>query len=129
MVGAQSNAMSLLAADEGKTSLKILHATSVVAAVALPVAVFSDSGSAGQILSNWIIAGALPVHGHIGMNWVIADYVPKASQGTVRGLTLALSVLTFLGLVRINVQGDGIVDTVKYLWEPVKTESAAETSK
>ena len=122
---ASSNNMSFLAADEGEKALKIFHGSSLAAAVVLPLAVFSDSGSATQTFCNWATAGLVPLHGHIGMNWIIADYVPPASQKTVRGLTLAVSVVCFLGLVRLNVQGDGVIDTVKYLFEPLKEEVSA----
>ena len=117
--------MSFLAADEGKKSLSAFHASSLAAAVLLPTALLADSGGSAQALCNWLIAGGLPLHTHIGLNWVISDYVPKASQGKVRGLTLAASVICFLGLVRINATGDGVIDTVKYLWEPLKKEPAA----
>ena len=125
--GSSSSSFSL-AADEGGKALKVFHASNVAAAILLPVAAFSDSGSAVQTAANWAIAGVLPLHGHIGMNWVITDYIPPASQGSVRALTLAASVICFLGLARVNAQGDGVIDTVKHLWTPLKVADEEEAA-
>ena len=121
----QTQNMSVVAADEGTKSLKIFHGTGLAAAVVLPAAIFSDSGSNLHTVCDWAAAGLIPLHGHIGLNWIISDYVPKASQGNVRVATLVASVLTLFGLVRINLQGDGVIDTISYLWEPPKTEETA----
>ena len=126
---ANTNSMSVLAADEGEKSLKVFHASALASAVVFPVAVLADSGGGVQALCNWTAAGLIPLHGYIGANWIISDYVPKASQNTVRGLTLAASVLAFGGLVKLNVANDGIIDTVKHLFKPLEVEAAAEAAQ
>jgi hypothetical protein len=123
----QAASFGMLAADEGGISLKVYHATNIAAAVFVPIALLSDSGSGMQNACNWALTGLIPLHGHIGTNWIVSDYVPESSKGTVRKFTLVASLLTFLGLVRVNVKGDGVIDTVKHLFAPpaVKEEAPA----
>lgn len=65
----------------------------------------------------------IPLHGHIAMNMVLTDYVPKAGMGPgflkfTRVLMLGLTVVTAGGLTRLNTEGPGISGTVKKLWRP-----------
>ena len=111
-----------------------------------------------------------PLHAHIGMNWVISDYVPPDMRTSVRTamaregsesaaaaaarqrvLLMACcstspsllipprpppgipprpqagaTVLCGLGLLKLNLTGDGITETLKKLWrEPKVVEEAA----
>lgn len=58
----------------------------------------------------------IPVHAHVGLNFVVADYVPKATRGLARGLVLALTIVTAAGLLKLNVQGPGLTESIKSLW-------------
>merc|ERR1740121_428529 len=51
------------------------------------------------------LALAFPLHGHIGMNYVLSDYVPKFFGKAV------------LGLTKLNLEGPGITGTLKALWK------------
>ena len=68
-----------------------------------------------------------PVHAHIGMNYVITDYVPKflgkAARGPARAIMFGVTLVTAAGLLRLNLFGPGVTETFKQLWrkpEPAK---------
>jgi succinate dehydrogenase (ubiquinone) membrane anchor subunit len=68
---------------------------------------------------------ALPLHGHIGMNSVLTDYMPKFGLGDgfvklTRILMLGVTATTAAGLWRLNTEGPGVTGTVKKLWKPDK---------
>ena len=63
-----------------------------------------------------------PIHGHIGFNYVISDYVPKPAQGAARGALLGITAITLLGLLKLNVADDGITETVKAMWKDPATQ-------
>ena len=65
----------------------------------------------------------LPVHMHIGLVGVAEDYVPRPQQGAARLVLAVLSVLTAVGLLKVNLCGAGITESVKCLWrEPKQIE-------
>lgn len=63
---------------------------------------------------------ALPFHAHIGMNYVITDYVPKflskSALGPARMAMAGVTGVTVLGLTKLNLKGAGITATVKSMW-------------
>lgn len=63
---------------------------------------------------------ALPLHAHIGMNYVITDYAEKVlgkgARGPARYAMVGFTGLTALGLTKLNLTGVGITETVKALW-------------
>lgn len=62
---------------------------------------------------------------HIGMVGIVEDYVPRASQHLVRFVLAIASVLTAIGLLKINLCGSGITESVKCIWrEPKAIEKA-----
>ena len=70
------------------------------------------------------LAVMFPLHGHIGMNYVITDYVPKlfskAAVGPARAIMVGVTGATMLGLTKLNVEGPGITGTLKALWRKPK---------
>ena len=67
-----------------------------------------------------VLGIVLPVHSHIGMNYVLRDYVPKISRaalGPTRIVWLAFTAATFIGLNVLNFTGAGITPTVLALWK------------
>lgn len=87
-----------------------------------PVALFV--GGPLQMPLDLLLGFALPMHGHIGMNLVITDYAKKiGGKGAVGPSRIALAgftVTTMLGLLKLNLQGPGITETVKSFWRPSK---------
>ena len=63
-----------------------------------------------------------PVHAHIGMNLVITDYAKKLfGKGAVQPCRVGMLVLTGttgLGLLKLNLSGPGLTETIKSLWRP-----------
>jgi succinate dehydrogenase (ubiquinone) membrane anchor subunit len=70
------------------------------------------------------LAVLLPLHGHIGMNWVMTDYVPGSPTSGARMALLVVSALSTLGLLKLAVTGDGLIGSVKSTWAGKKTEEA-----
>jgi succinate dehydrogenase (ubiquinone) membrane anchor subunit len=79
------------------------------------------------------LAVFLPVHGHIAMNYVITDYVPKSQRGPARFAMLAATVGAIAGLLKLTLDGPGIVATYKALWKksekPVEEKSVVLVTK
>jgi len=65
---------------------------------------------------DYSLALVLPFHSHIGLNMVVTDYVPPAMRTVARGGVLVLTSIALLGLLFINIQGEGLVGTVSHLW-------------
>ncbi|GFH32785.1 succinate dehydrogenase [ubiquinone] cytochrome b small subunit, partial [Haematococcus lacustris] len=53
---------------------------------------------------------------HIGMNACITDYLPSAARGVARAGLLGATVVSVVGLLKINIMGPGVTQTVKGLW-------------
>ncbi|CAM9849684.1 unnamed protein product [Sphacelaria rigidula] len=108
--------MNVLKADEGKLGTKLYHGVSLALLVGVPLA-FATSPSAITMPVDVVLGIAMPVHAHIGMNYVISDYVPRASRGPARGAMLAATVIATLGLLKLNVAGAGLTETLKATWK------------
>ncbi len=64
-----------------------------------------------------VVLGLLfPFHAHVGMNYVISDYVPKAFRTVARAGLFGVTTMTVLGLAKLNFQGEGLTETLKKLW-------------
>jgi succinate dehydrogenase (ubiquinone) membrane anchor subunit len=48
---------------------------------------------------------------------VVSDYVPKLLQVPVRVGVLGMSSVMFLGLLKLNMTGPGVIGAVKHLWK------------
>ena len=63
---------------------------------------------------------ALPLHGHIGMNYVITDYAEKfigaGARGPARIAMVGFTGISMIGLTKLNLTGPGITETIKSLW-------------
>jgi succinate dehydrogenase (ubiquinone) membrane anchor subunit len=111
------------------SSIELFHATGTTLAVAVPVAAVLSPHAA--VLPVDIALGvAIPVHMHYGLSGVVEDYVPEgpARGGAMLGL-YALSGLAIFGLLKVNLCGAGITESVKTLWrEKPTTEDASKTA-
>ena len=74
---------------------------------------FSLNNLALSMPVDCALAIVLPVHAHIGMNWIFTDYVPGNAP---RVVLAACTVLATLGLLKLSVSGPGIVGTIKETW-------------
>ncbi|KAJ1438207.1 hypothetical protein B484DRAFT_324213, partial [Ochromonadaceae sp. CCMP2298] len=66
-----------------------------------------------------------PFHSHVALNYVVSDYVPKGMRGAARALLLGVTVIGAAGLLKINVMGPGLTESVKSLWRATPAPSAA----
>ena len=46
------------------------------------------------------LAVAMPLHAHVGLNFVVSDYVPTAARGPVRAGLLGLTIASIAGAWR-----------------------------
>ena len=100
--------------------MQLFHKTNLAAMGLFPVVLLMpDSMGMVAMPFNILLGVMLPVHGHIGMTGVITDYVPKFSKsllGPARFALLGLTSVTVLGLLKLNLFGDGMTKSVKSLW-------------
>ena len=86
-----------------------------------PLAIISSS-AALTMPFDLLLGIALPMHGHIGMNLVATDYVGKffgkGAVGPFRVGLAGFTGLTMLGLLKLNLSGPGITESVKCFWRP-----------
>eukprot|EP00520_Triparma_pacifica_P005145 CAMPEP_0118662020 /NCGR_PEP_ID=MMETSP0785-20121206/16598_1 /TAXON_ID=91992 /ORGANISM="Bolidomonas pacifica, Strain CCMP 1866" /LENGTH=94 /DNA_ID=CAMNT_0006555515 /DNA_START=99 /DNA_END=380 /DNA_ORIENTATION=- len=91
--------------------------------MALTPVAFALSPSVINMPFDLALGLALPLHAHIGMSYVITDYVPKVSKGLLgpaRVMLLGVTGVTILGLAHVNLKGDGMTETVKSMWRGTK---------
>jgi succinate dehydrogenase (ubiquinone) membrane anchor subunit len=116
---------SFLMADEGREAFKLYHKTHFVALAGAPLAfALSPLSPMLNMPVDLALGVAFPLHAHIGMNWIIRDYVPPAGQGAARGAMAAATVVAALGLLKLNLMGDGITETIKTVWREPASKSA-----
>jgi succinate dehydrogenase (ubiquinone) membrane anchor subunit len=110
--------LSFMAADEGAISTKVYHSVNMGILVLTPMA-FALAPSKWVLPVDLALGLALPLHMHIGMNYVITDYSKKflgLSRGTCQVAMVGVTGMTVLGLTNLNLRGPGITETIKSLW-------------
>ncbi|EWM21298.1 succinate dehydrogenase subunit 4 [Nannochloropsis gaditana] len=117
------NVQSLVEADSGAVGTKFYHLSNTALLVAAPLALFL-SPSPLTFPLDLFLGVAFPVHGHIGINYIISDYVPRASRPLARYVLLGATTVTVLGLLKLNLSGPGLTETYKSLWRAEKKEEA-----
>ena len=80
-----------------------------------PVAIMLSPSSLNTPI-DYILGIAFPFHAHVGLNYVISDYVPKANRILARAGLLGLTVITVAGLFKLNFDGPGVTESLKSLW-------------
>ena len=107
---------SFYSADSSKSLNKFYHVSSLAFVGLVPVAIVTGPSYFSSVL-DVILGVAFPIHGHVALNYVISDYVPKASRAVARvGLT-GFTVVTLAGLLRLNLSGPGLTETLKAMWK------------
>merc|ERR1711907_840927 len=111
---------AILKADHSKAMMGIMHKTNLLAIGLTPIAFVMPSTSVPTTMINVFVGIVFPVHGHIGMTGVVTDYIPKffgkQFLGPARMALFGLTSVTVLGLLKINLTGDGMAGTVKAMW-------------
>ncbi|KAG2493622.1 hypothetical protein HYH03_008139 [Edaphochlamys debaryana] len=113
----------ILAADTagGHAFHKAHEFASYGLAGATPVAIVASKGGIMQKAADFVFSFAIPIHSHICMNACVTDYLPYAARGPARVGVLGMSVITYLGIMKVNLSGPGLTETVRGLWrKPAK---------
>lgn len=106
-------------ADSSKQLTRWFHSSGMVLAVLAPVA-FVASPSVISMPVDLALGILFPFHSHVALNFVITDYVPKAARGPARAALLAATVIAAAGLLKLNIEGPGLTDSIKSLWRAPK---------
>ena len=103
-------------ADGSKVLNKLYHKSFLVLALLTPVSFALAPHPMNKPID--VALGVLfPVHAHMGLNYVITDYVPKAFRTAARVSLLGVTGLTIAGLMKLNLTGEGMTGTIKNLWK------------
>jgi succinate dehydrogenase (ubiquinone) membrane anchor subunit len=122
--------LSLLASDQTTPEFYAYHKTHWIMLGLVPTAFLVPSSSLTMPL-DLLLAILAPIHGHIGMNWIITDYVPPNAQAGARAGMMGLTLLAMAGLVKLSLDtdGPGLVGSVKSLWTSPPAAQAAASKK
>lgn len=116
---------TILKSDSAGPAVRHLYEKShILLAGLVPTGLILEQDSKLRLAADVGLATVLPLHSHVSLNYVLADYVPKHLQGAARWGVLGLTAVTFAGLMKLNVTGRGVTQTVKDLW--VKEGPAAQ---
>ena len=95
----------------------------MVLALLTPAALLLPAASSPQLALDIILGVAIPLHSHVALNYVITDYVPKSGRTPARALLLATTIIAAAGILKLNMEGPGLTESVKSLWRaPKKAE-------
>ena len=107
-------------ADASNSLNKVYHLTGLVLAVVTPIA-FIASPSIISLPVDYALGLIIPLHAHVGLNYVVTDYVPKAVRSVARLGVLGLTLITAAGILKLNFDGPGLTETIKSTWKaPIK---------
>ena len=102
-------------ADSSKPLNKLYHTSGLVLAVLTPAA-FIMSPSLVNKPIDLALGFIFPFHSYVAFNYIISDYLPKTLRSTARVSLLGITVIATAGLLRLNIQGVGLTETLKSLW-------------
>ena len=100
---------------QSASQIELFHYSHVALLAGIPVAVLL-SPSVLVMPLDLALGLLLPWHTHVGMANVLEDYVPRPYRSLAKGGLLLVSVLATLGLLKVNLCGAGITESVKSLW-------------
>ena len=116
----------LFKSDHTTTGMHLYHQLNIAAIGLGPLALMAPSSLTFPI--DLVLGVVIPLHSHMGCNDVISDYSKKVTKAPwfengLRKGAFAMTVITFLGLLRLNLEGPGITEGIKSLWRPRRLES------
>ena len=92
-------------ASEALTPHKLMRYSSLGLTAIIPAALLLEPSSLVYPL-DLALGVLLPVHMHLGMRDVVRDYVPRPQAGMAQIGLWVVSVVTALGLTKLNFNGD-----------------------
>jgi len=117
-----------LNADASKSIGKFYHVSSVALIGLTPLA-FILSPSVINMPVDMLLGVLFPLHSHIALNYVISDYIPKASRSLVRAGLLGATIIAAAGILKLNVTGPGLTECIKSLWRVPVVAKKVEDKK
>ncbi|GBG28842.1 Succinate dehydrogenase ubiquinone cytochrome b small subunit, mitochondrial [Hondaea fermentalgiana] len=120
---------SLVAADQSIAVQKLFHQTSLASLALTPIAVLAHPSFLSMPI-DIVLSVVFPLHAHIGINWILTDYVPAATPNSaIRYGVLAVTGLTILGLLKVSIVDEGLVGTLKATWSSPEELKKSRDSK
>ncbi len=113
--GALSLGSSFVARLQSASQIELYHMSHIALLVGIPVALVL-SPSVLVMPVDLALGLLMPWHAHVGLVNVSDDYVPRPYRALAKGGLVVVSVLATLGLLKINLCGAGITESVKSLW-------------
>eukprot|EP00636_Phaeomonas_parva_P018296 CAMPEP_0118853792 /NCGR_PEP_ID=MMETSP1163-20130328/2250_1 /TAXON_ID=124430 /ORGANISM="Phaeomonas parva, Strain CCMP2877" /LENGTH=139 /DNA_ID=CAMNT_0006786405 /DNA_START=88 /DNA_END=507 /DNA_ORIENTATION=+ len=114
-----SGGMDFFKADSGKLAVGVYHKINTATLFVTPIAFMLPTGYTMPV--DLALGVLFPIHSHIGLNYVVTDYLPKILPTSifpaVRMGVAGLTGVMMLGLLRLNIGGPGITQTLKSLWK------------
>ena len=120
----------ILRSDQSSHGLRLYHKLNF-GLIALGPLALALSPSAMSVPIDLLLGVMIPLHGHVGGNDVISDYAKKITKAKWfdqllrRGL-LGVTVVTFLGLTKLNIDGIGVTESIKAVWRPRSKDADAQ---
>eukprot|EP00316_Scyphosphaera_apsteinii_P022089 CAMPEP_0119311206 /NCGR_PEP_ID=MMETSP1333-20130426/21971_1 /TAXON_ID=418940 /ORGANISM="Scyphosphaera apsteinii, Strain RCC1455" /LENGTH=155 /DNA_ID=CAMNT_0007315533 /DNA_START=11 /DNA_END=478 /DNA_ORIENTATION=+ len=116
----------LFKSDHSSAGMHIYHKLNF-ALIGLGPAALVLSPSALNYPVDIALGIIIPLHSHIGGNDVITDYAhkitkAKAFENSLRIGLFGVTVVTFVGLLKLNLQGPGVTETLKSFWRSKKAD-------
>ena len=89
-VARKAEGMSIVNADSSNASFSLYHKTSLALIAATPFAIALSNSTVGTAI-DVAMGLAIPIHAHIGMNWVLTDYVRCGAAPRVHSWVFRIS--------------------------------------
>jgi len=70
----------------------------------------------GPVVPDVVLLLALPIHSGVGIGHVIEDYVPPMLRAPTRYLMYFTLIVMFFGLLKLIINGPGIIGALSILW-------------
>ena len=114
---------------QGAGQIELFHMSHVALLVGIPAAVLL-SPSILVVPFDIALGLLIPWHSHVGIVNVLEDYVPRPYRKMAIMAMWGVSIVTALGILKINLCGAGLTESVKALWRqpPTLHSSYAPTS-
>ena len=112
----------ILRSDQTKMGLIAYHKLNLALIGLGPLALLLSPSSLNYPV-DLLLGVMIPLHGHVGGNDVISDYGKKITKAkwfdtALRRGLLGVTVVTFFGLLKLNLQGPGVTEAFKSVWRP-----------
>jgi len=106
-----------------------LYHYSHYALAAITPAAFVLSPSVFVVPFDLILGVIIPYHMHVGTVGILEDYVPRPHQSLSKVAMAVVTGLVVIGLLKVNLCGRGITESVKSLWRAPRIEIAKQSDQ